>query len=233
MMDTTEAQPAITGVQPANAVPPSPAPAAPPASGLEHGTTSARSERPFVADWPFPNGAGSAKLAVHEDGAYLFSGGFKENRPGHDFEIALALRVGGDGNVIFRHVGEASRGVEWSKEGRSDILKVDYKVFAPKPPVLHGEFELPLSSEGRAKIYEEQEKKREALLKEEKEAEQRHDEKMAAEKRAEREKDERERREAAQKAATSRQAAPSQSGGVWSTVAKVAGSVGTALLGLL
>jgi hypothetical protein len=226
MMDTTAVQQTTAGVQQATTAPPPPAPApAPPV------------EQPFIANWRFPNGAGSAKLAVHADGAYLFSGEYTEHKPDHDFDIALALKVADDGQIIFHHVGEASKGVMWSSEGRSQILHDDFTKFVHKPKVWHGEYELPLSREGRAKAYEEAEKKKQALLKEEKEAEERHDQKVAAEKRAEREKQEQAERAAAQQAAAARQAAQSHSGGggsdIWGTVGKVAAGIGTALLALL
>jgi hypothetical protein len=118
----------------------------------------------------------------YPDGKWLFSVQETDKMQGKDLEIALALQSRDGGVYMFHLAADASNGVEKSKEGRSDILKDAFNTFSAHNYAV--ELSFPETKEGKAKLYEEQEKKKEKLRKEEKEAKERHDEKLAAEKKA-------------------------------------------------
>lgn len=193
---------------------------------------SATAGKPIAVNWKFKNDDGSANLMFNPDGTYLFSGEYKEKEPGHDFDISLALRSTAGGIIIFHYAGDASNGVKWSKQGQNEILKENYTTFASKH-AWSGEFKLPLSTEGRAKLYADQEKKKEQLKMEAEEAEKRHDEKAAAEKKAELAKEWQEEGKKVIDTLKASEAKAKASGGggdsVMNTIGDVAGVVGTIL----
>jgi len=176
----------------------SPAPENTPVKHEEGGTG------PIAVNWNFKNGAGKANLMVNPDGTYMFSGNYGEHKPGKDFDIVLGLKSSEGGVILFRYAGDASQGVQWSKQGKSSILKDDYQTFAAKRDWT-AEYHFSESAEGRAKLYEEREQKKKEIARKEREARERHDKQAEAEARAEREREEqRERAEIT---------APSPSGG--------------------
>jgi hypothetical protein len=192
---------------------------------------AAASTGPIVHNWHFKNDAGSANLTVNPDGEYLFSGDYRKKNPGHDLDIVLGLKSSSGGVVLFQFAGDASNGATWSKQGKSDILKDDFTAFAG-PHDWYVQYQLPLSAEGRAKLYEEREKKKEKLEKEEKEAKERHDEKVAAEKKAALEKEKKQEREKAEAAAKERQEKSTSGSSGWSTVGTVLATIGGFFLSL-
>jgi hypothetical protein len=205
------------------AQPPS-APAASPDGEATGVVTAPAATGPIVVNWHFKNN-GLANLTVNSDGSYLFSGHFDKKESGKDFDIALALKSSTGGVILFHYVGDADNGVQWSEQGQETILKDDFQTFAGKHDY-YGEYSLPLSSEGRAKLFEERKRKEEELKKAEEEARKRHDEKVAAEKKKEREEEEQKQREEAQQAAEHRSSGGSS---VWSTVGSVAATIGGVL----
>jgi hypothetical protein len=208
------------------------APATSPAAapGDESGETSVvkhepPSSGPIVLNWKLKKLDGTMNLTVNPDGTYLFSGSVKDKKPGRDMDMSVALKSSLGGVITFTNVSDVSDGAEWSKQGQSEILKDNFATFAGKHDWTWA-YRLPLSSEGRAKLYKEEEEKKAKLKKEEEEAKQKHDEKVAAEKKAEREKQEKERIQQAQEqqAAAQRQ---QQSGGGGSSVGSVLETIGT------
>jgi hypothetical protein len=196
-------------------------------------SAEAPSTGPLVINYPFNKHNGHVNLMVAPDGTYLFSVEEKENMPDKDLDVALALQSLDRGVVCFHYAADAAKGVDGSKQGKSDILRDFFNTFGKHNYTV--EYRFTESKQGKAKLYEEQEAKKEKLRKEEKEAKERHDEKLAAEKKAELEKEEKTQREDAQRAA--QQSATQSSGGggssVWSTVGDVFGAIGTGLLALL
>ena len=196
----------------------------------------APSSGPIVVKWKLKSLKGSANLMVNEDGTYLFSGDVKDKEPDKDFDITLGLKSSDGGVILFHYVGNASDGVQWSKQGQSDILKTDFQTFSGKIDWA-GEWRLHESKEGLIKAYEAREKKLEKLRKEEAEARKKHDEKVAEEKKKEREKIEQEEIAAAQRRSgggggssigSDIESAVSTVGSVISTIS----SVGQAIAGL-
>jgi hypothetical protein len=193
--------------------------------------TAPASNGPVVVNWHFKRDTGLANLTVNQDGTWLYSGHYKQRKSGKDLDVVLALKSSTGGVVLFQYVGDASNGVDWSEQGQSDILKDDFKTFAGKHDY-YGEYHLHETSEGRAKLFAERERKKEELKKEIEEAVKRHDEKVAAEKKAEKEKMEKKEREEAEQAAQQNSGGGSSSSSVWSTVGSVAAAVGGALLSI-
>jgi len=194
------------------------------ATPVQHAVAS-QSGKPITDEWHFKKSAGSANVTINSDGTCLFSGTYRDKKPGKDLDIAMAVKSSTGALMVFHYVGDASNGAQWSKECKSDILKDDFSTFADDHNWT-GEYRLSLSAEGKAKIYEEQEKKKEELKKEEAEARKRHDEKLEAEKKAELAKEERREREEAEQAA--QQAAQQHSSGssIGSTISGIASTVG-------
>jgi hypothetical protein len=192
-------------------------------SGLQHEESSGTG--PIVVKWQFTKDAGSASLVVNPDGSSLFSGAFKGRKPGKDFDITLALKSD-LGVILFRHAADASNGVEWSKQGQSEVLKDNFNAFAAKHEWA-GHYDFTESAEGRAKLYQEQEQKKAALKREEEAAKAQHNEQLAAQKKAAREKEEQLQREQALKAAQHGHQSGGGAGSVVSTIGKVLSTVGT------
>jgi hypothetical protein len=206
------------------------APATSPAAapGDESGETSVvkhepPSSGPIVLNWKLKKLDGTMNLTVNPDGTYLFSGSVKDKKPGKDMDMSVALKSSLGGVITFTDVSDVSNGAEWSKQGKSDILKDNFASFAGKHDWTWS-YRLPLSSEGRAKLYQEEEEKKAKLKKEEEEAKQKHDEKVAAEKKAELEKEQQAQQAAAQKQQSSG-GGGSSVGSVLETIGTVAGAI--------
>jgi len=146
--------------------------------------TQPPSTGPIVVNWKMKKVDGTANLMVNPDGTYLFSGTVKDKKPGKDFDISIALKSTAGGIIVFHFMGDESNGVQWSKQGQSDILKSDFATFAGKHD-WDGSYRYFLNSEGKAKLYEAQEKKKAELRRARDAAKQAHDDKLAAEKDAE------------------------------------------------
>jgi hypothetical protein len=138
-------------------------------SGLSHQASNA-APPPIIVKWHMKKANGECCLMVNSDGSYLFSGDAKSKEKDKDFDISLALKSSTGGTVIFHYVGEASHGVEWSKQGESEILKDDFKMFAGKVDWA-AEYRYHLDKEGMAKLYKEREEKKEKMKKEDLEKE--------------------------------------------------------------
>lgn len=201
----------------------------------------APAQRAIIVKWPMKNLDGSANLVINPDGSYVFSGNVKDPKPNRDFDITIGLKSSLGAVILFHFSGDDTNGVQWSKQGKSAILKDNYQTFAGRVD-WSGEWRLPLSAKGVAKLYEEREKRKERLKKEEEEARLRKDDKMADRKMAERAKHERQEIAEAQAAARGQQSQPSGGSnivsditGTVSTISSVIGtisSVGQAIAGL-
>jgi hypothetical protein len=200
------------------------------ASLLQH---SPPTTGPIVVNWAFKKGVGATNLTVNPDGTYVFSGQYSGKKPNKDFDIALALKASTGAILLFRYVGDAANGAQWSNQGQSEILKDDFALFAGKRDWT-AEYHFSESSAGKRAEYEARKKKLEDLRKAEEEARKKKDEKLLAEKKAER------RREEQAELAQEQQIAQQHSGGggssvvstigdVCSGIASVAGDVGGAV----
>ncbi len=189
-------------------------------------TGSAKSASPIVINWRMRKLDGNVNLTVNPDGTWLFSGGFKDHKKDQDWDITFALKDRNGAIFLFHYEGDASQGVEFSKQGESPILKDDFKSFEHYTWASTVGFHL--SAAGRKARWEAEQRKLERIQKEELEARKRHDEQLMAEK-------EREERSEAQAEAQweenfARQhqgASPSNGGGsnIGSDVVNTVGSV--------
>jgi hypothetical protein len=153
-------------------------------SGLQQGTT--KSAKTIVDNWQFKDGKGFANVMLESDGHYLFSGKFVQDVKDEDFDISLALKSSEGGIIVVRYVGDATHGVEWSKEGYSDIVKQNFNSFSKHN--FAGSYYCTINTEGRLKEYIKAEQKTINLLEKEVIAWERKDEKLAKQLQAEREK---------------------------------------------
>jgi hypothetical protein len=176
--------------------------------------------QPIVHNWQLKKLDGKINLVVNPDGTWIFSGSFKNKKPGDDFDITFALKSSTGAVYLFHYEGDAASGVDFSKQGQSVILKDDFATFAHH--AWSGVYTFHLSTAGRKARYEAEEKKKEEIRRAEEEARKRHDEKLVAEKKAE------EKQEARAEAQWEEQYAsqhPSGGGGGGSSIAGVASTV--------
>ncbi|MGA3161783.1 MAG: hypothetical protein ABSC77_11255 [Terracidiphilus sp.] len=172
---------------------------------------------------------GTLNILVDPDGTWNFSGNTKAF-PGKDFDVTLALKNTDGAVVLFQYVGDASHGIQFSKQGQNDILKENFASFA-KSHKSAWEYRLYENAAGKRQLYEERLRKREELLKAEQEARKRHDEQVAAEKRKELKAEEQaemkweQQQEAQQQQQQSGGGGGSSVGSVLSTIGSVAGAV--------
>ncbi len=150
-------------------------------SGLQHAPPSSG---PIVLNWKLKKVDGSVNLLVNPDGSYVFSGQVSDKKPDKDFDIAVALKSSTGAVILFHYIGDMSHGAQWSKQGDSLILKDDFATFA-KHHDYAWRYTLPESDAGKKKAYEERERKREKIRKEEADARRRHDAQVEAQKEAE------------------------------------------------
>jgi vacuolar-type H+-ATPase subunit H len=169
---------------------------------------------------------GTLNILVDPDGTWNFSGSTKAF-PGKDFDVTLALKNSSGAVVLFQYVGDASHGIQFSKQGKNDILKENFASFASSHKSAW-EYRLYESAAGKRAAYEAREKKREEIRKAEEEARKRHDEKVAAEKRKELKDEEQvELKWEAQQQAQQKQQQGSGGGG--SSVGSVLSTIGSAI----
>ena len=181
-------------------------------------------------NYNLPKIHGTLNITVNSDGTWDFSGTGKAFQH-KDYDVTLALRNPMGEMVLFQYIGDASNGIQFSKQGQSEILKDNFASFA-KGHSSSWAYRFSEDKEGRALAYEARMKKLEALRKEEEEARKRHDEKVAAEKKAARQREE--QQQVAAEQARARQQQSSGGGGssvssVMSTIGTVAGVVGSIL----
>ena len=141
---------------------------------------------PISHNYKLPKIDGTLNVTINPDGTWDFSGTGKAFKH-KDYDVSLALRNSAGEMVIFQYVGDASNGIEFSKQGQTLILKDNFASFA-KGHSSSWAYRFSEDKEGRALAYEARMKKLEALRKEEEEARKKHDEKVAAEKKAARQK---------------------------------------------
>jgi hypothetical protein len=173
---------------------------------------------PISHSWHMKKVNGTANIVVNPDGSYIFSGQVNDKKPNRDFDITLALKSNLGAVVLFEYAGNDANGAQWSKQGQSDALKEDFSTFAGKHETAWA-YTLPLSSEGRAQLYEERERKKAELRKEEEEAKKRHEEKVAAEKKRELEKEQQ------QEVSEQQNSNGSSVGSVLGTIGTIAGTI--------
>jgi hypothetical protein len=126
---------------------------------------------------------GTLNILVNSDGTWLFSGTTKAFK-NKDYDVSLALRAKTGAIYVFHYVGDATHGIQFSKSGKSGLLKDDFVNFQ-KGHHYAWTYRFHEDAAGKRAKYEERQRKREQLAREEKEARERHDAKLEAEKRAE------------------------------------------------
>ncbi len=171
---------------------------------------------------------GTLNVTVNSDGTWDFSGTGKA-LPHKEYDVSVALKNKAGEMILFQYIGDATHGIQFSKQGQDTILKDNFASFAAGHKFACS-YRFSEDKEGRALAYEARMKKLEALRREEEEARKRHDEKVAAEKKAAREKQqqidaEREQQQLAQQ--------KSSGGGGGSSVGSVLGAIGGVAAGIL
>jgi hypothetical protein len=179
---------------------------------------------PIHDSWHMRKMNGTANLVVNPDGTYIFSGMVNDKKPNHDFDITLALKSSLGSVIFFRYAADASNGVEWSKQGQSEILKDNFTTFAGKHQAAWA-YTLPLSAAGKVKLYEEREKKREELRKEIEEAVKKQENKIAEQKKKELERHQQQEIAQARQQQSSGGGGGSSLGSVLGTIGSVAGTI--------
>ncbi len=184
---------------------------------------------PISHNYKLPKINGTLNITINSDGTWDFSGTGKAF-PHKDYDVSLALRNPMGEMILFQYVGDATNGIQFSKQGQTEILKDNFASFA-KGHSSSWAYRFSLDKEGRALAYEARMKKLEALRREEEEARKKHEEKIAAEKKAAREREEQQQiaAERAQQQKQSSGGGGSSVGSVMSTIGTVAGVVGSIL----
>jgi hypothetical protein len=173
---------------------------------------------------------GNINIQVYPDGNWLFSGKTKALKD-KDYDVSLALRAKTGAIYVFHWVGDATHPVEFSKSGKSGLLKDDFSDFQ-KGHHYAWTYRYYESAAGKRAQYEERQRKREELAREEKEAREKHDLKLEAEKKAEQKREA--QKELAEERAAEQQERQSQQqqksggggGGIGSTISSVVNTVG-------
>ncbi len=172
---------------------------------------------------------GTLNITINSDGTWDFSGTGKAFLH-KDYDVSLALKNKKGEMVLFQYIGDASHGIQFSKQGQTTVLKDNFASFA-KGYSSSWSYRFSEDKEGRALAYEARMKKLEALRREEEEARKRHDEKVAAEKKAAREREE--QQQVAAEQAQQRAAQQKSSGGGGSSIGSVLGAIGGVAAGIL
>jgi methionine-rich copper-binding protein CopC len=172
---------------------------------------------------------GNINILVNPDGEWLFSGTAKAEKD-KDYDVSLALRAKTGAIYVFHFVGDATHPIQFSKSGKSGLLKDDFSDFQ-KGHHYAWTYRYHESAAGKRAQYEERQRKREQLAREEKEAREKHNAKLEAEKKAE------QKREAQKELAEERQQAAQQKssgggGGIGSTISSVVNTVGSVASGV-
>jgi hypothetical protein len=172
---------------------------------------------------------GNINILINPNGEWLFSGTAKAEKD-KDYDVSLALRAKTGAIYVFHWVGDATHPIQFSKSGKSGLLKDDFSDFQ-KGHHYAWTYRYYESSAGKRAQYEERQRKREQLAREEKEAREKHDAKLEAEKKAE------QKREAQKELAEERQQAAQQKssgggGGIGSTIDSVVNTVGSVVSGV-
>ncbi len=140
--------------------------------------------KPIVHNWKLKKLNGSVNLTINPDGSSDFSGGFKDKKPGYDWDISIAVKSSTGAVIVYHYEGDASNGVQFSKTGSSAFIADDYSTFTSKH-TWSGVYTFHLSAAGRRQHYEEMEARRKKLHEEAVEAIKKHDKELLKQKRAE------------------------------------------------
>ena len=158
--------PAPTEATPANTPPPTPP------------------SKPIVVNWKLHKLDGNVNITINPDGSSDFSGGFKDKKPGDDWDISIAVKSSTGAIIVYHYEGDAANGIQFSKTGSSAFLKDEFSSFASKH-TWSGVYRFHLNAAGRRKHYEEMEAKRKKLHEEEEAAIKKHDEQILKQKKTE------------------------------------------------
>jgi hypothetical protein len=140
--------------------------------------------KPIVINWKLKKLDGNVNVTMNPDGSSDFSGGFKDKKPGDDWDISIAVKSTTGAIIVYHWEGDAANGVQFSKTGTSAFLKDDFSSFASKH-AWSGVYRFHLSAAGRRKHYEEMEAKRKKLKEEAAAAAKAKNEKLLKQKEAE------------------------------------------------
>ncbi len=143
--------------------------------------------KPIVINWRLHKLDGNVNITINPDGSSDFSGGFKDKKPGDDWDISIAVKsCNRGGRLCITTKVMPGNGIQFSKTGSSAFLKDDFSSFASKH-TWSGVYRFHLNAAGRKKHYEEMEAERKKLHEEEEAAIKKHDEQLLKQKEGRRE----------------------------------------------
>jgi hypothetical protein len=140
--------------------------------------------KPIVINWRLHKLDGNVNVTINPDGSSDFSGGFKDKKPGDDWDVSIAVKSTTGAVIVYHYEGNAANGIQFSKTGSSAFLADDFSSFASKH-TWSGVYRFHLNAAGRRKHYEEMEAKRKKLHEEEEAAIRKHDKELLKQKKAE------------------------------------------------
>jgi hypothetical protein len=154
-------------------------PAATPAAPAETSTVQAApaTTGPISHTFTLSKINGTLNILVNPDGKWNFSGSSSRKFSGKDFDVTLALKNGSGAVILFEWSGDASNGIQFSKQGTNPILKDNFASFASGHHMAW-DYRFTETAAGRAQLYAERQAKKEKLEKEKEEAIKAHDEKL-------------------------------------------------------
>lgn len=184
--------------------------------------------KPIVHTWKLKKLNGSVNLTINPNGTSDFSGGFKDKKPGYDWDISMAVKSSTGAIIVYHYEGDASNGVQFSKTGSSAFISDDFSTFTKKHS-WSGVYTFHLSAAGRRKHYEEMEARRKKLHEEAVEAIKKHDKELLKQKKAEEKAEAKAETEWEQNYANQHPAGGSTGGGggIGSALSGVASTVGS------
>lgn len=154
-----------------------------PTENATPGSATSAPAQPISHTWKLKKLDGSVNVTINPDGTWIYSGGFNDKKKDQVFNITFAIKSKTGAIYLFHYEGDATNGVQFSKQGDSAILKDDFSSFSNHYWTAHYDFYL--DSAGRKARWEAEQRKLEQIRKEEAEARKRHEEKIVAEKRRE------------------------------------------------
>jgi len=103
---------------------------------------------------------GKLNILVNSDGTWNFSGSSPRKFQYKDFDVTLALKNNTGAIILFEWSGDASNGIQFSKEGKSSILKENFASFASGHHMAW-DYRFEETAAGRAKLYAERQARKE------------------------------------------------------------------------
>src|ERR1039458_2684480 len=73
--------------------------------------------KPIVINWRLHKLDGNVNVTINPDGSSDFSGGFKDKKPGDDWDVSIAVKSTTGAVIVYHYEGNAANGIQFSKTG--------------------------------------------------------------------------------------------------------------------